>query len=221
MNKVILDEEHYLLKDQELNVEIKKKNITLEIEGNVKINDLISKEDLNLKIILKDNAKLIYNKYNKDVSNINVNIDVSNNTYLSFNQSIYDLIEGEYKIFTNILGNNNNASVNFYGVSNNNGKIKVNATADVKKNIKDNTMLENVRILALNDNNNIIYPNLLVASDEVSINHNATISSLDKDYLFYLNSKGLSKELASKLIVNGFLLSKLDINEEDKENIKF
>jgi len=220
MNKILLDEEYYLLKDQEVDVEITKRNLKLEIEGNVKINDLTSNEDLNLKIILKDNSKLIYNKFNKDVSTINVDIDVSENTYLSFNQSLYNQIEGNYKVFANILGSNNKTYINFYGVSNQNGKILVNATGDVKTNIKNNDMLENIRILSLNDEKNVIYPNLLVASDEVTINHNATISKIDESYLFYLESKGLSKESATKLITNGFILSKLDINEDDKEKIK-
>ena len=221
MNKLLLDEEYYLLKDQEVSVDITKKNLTLEIEGNVKINDLNSKEDLNLNIILKDNAKLIYNKFSKDIATINVNIDVNNNSYCSFNQSLYNQLSGDYKINANILGNDNEVYVNFYGVSNQNGKIKVNATGDVKANIKNNEMLENIRILALNDEENIIYPNLLVSSDEVEINHNATISGINQDYLFYLESKGLSKECATNIITKGFILSKLDINGEEKENIKF
>ena len=221
MNKLLIDKEYMLLKDEEVSIEISKKNVTLEIEGRVKINDFNSKEDLNLNIIVKDNANLIYNKYSNNISSINVKIDVNENSNVSYNQSLYNTIEGDYEVFTNILGSNNNVDVNYYGVTNQNGKIKVNATGDVKKGITNNEMLENVRILALNDEENIIYPNLLVSTDEAIINHNATISGLNKDYLFYLESKGLSKEESAKLIVKGFILSKLNISEEDKENIKF
>ena len=220
MNKLLLDKEYYSFKDEEISIDIIKKNITLEIEGNVKIDDLNSKEDLNLHIILKDNAKLIYNKYSNNISSINVVIDVNNNTTLSYNQSLYNTIEGSYEVFTNILGSNNISDINFYGVSNQKGKIKVNATGDIKSNITNNEMLENVRILALNDEENIIYPNLLVSSDEAIVNHNATISGLNEDYLFYLESKGLSKEESAKLIVKGFILSKLDIDKEEL-NINF
>lgn len=219
MNKIVLDEEYYSLNNQSINVEIKKKNITLEINGEVKINDLTSNEDINLNIILNDNSKLIYNKYNKDLSNEIVNINVKNNTYLSFNQSVYNTLVGNYKIVANIKGNNNKTYINFYGVSNNKGKLVVDATGNVIKNIVNNDMLENIRILSLNNEENIILPNLLVSSDEVSINHNATISSINEDYLFYLTSKGLSKEEASRLITKGFLMNKLDLSEEEKENI--
>ena len=55
----------------------------------------------------------------------------------------------------------------------------------------------------------MIVPNLLVRSDSVNAIHNTTISSVDKDYLFYLNSNGINNEDATKLIVDGFLKSNL------------
>ena len=219
MNKIVLDEDYYSLENKTIDIEIKKKKITLEISGEVKINDLTSKEDIDLNIILNDNAKLIFNKYNKDLSNEKINFVIKNNTYLSFNQSVYNTLEGNFKIFADIKGSNNKTYINFYGVSNEAGKIIVDATGSVEKNIINNDMLENVRILALNDEENIIYPNLLVSSDEVEINHNATISGLNKDYLFYLNSKGISKEEAAKLITKGFLMNKLDLSNEEKQNL--
>ena len=217
MNKIVLDKENYSLNNQELDVKIIKKNITLEINGNVKINDLTSNEDINLNIILNDNSSLIYNKYNKNLAKENINIDIKNNTVLSFNQSVYNELEGSFIINANINGSNNKTDINFYGVTNQYGKIFVSATGNVIKNVKNNDMLENVRILSLNNQENIIEPNLLVSSDEVSINHNATISYLDDDYLFYLNSKGISKEEAARLITKGFLMNKLDLSNEEKE----
>ena len=219
MNKIVLDEEYYSLENKSINIEIKKKNITLDIIGEVRINDLTSKEDINLNIILKDNATLIYNKYNKDLSNEDINIDINNNTYLLFNQSVYNTLEGNFKIKANIKGSNNKTYINFYGVSNEKGKIIVDATGSVDEDINNNDMLENIRILALNEEENIIYPNLLVSSDEVEINHNATISGLDEEYLFYLTSKGISDEEASKLITKGFLMNKLELSNEEKENL--
>ena len=219
MNKIVLDKEYYSLKNEELDVIITKKNITLVVDGDVKINDLSSNEDINLKIVLNDNAKLIYNKFNQDLSLENVEIEVNNNTILDFNQSVYNTLSGNYKIYANILGNDNKTNINFYGVTNEKGNLYVDANAKVKENVANNDMLENVRILALNDEENTILPNLLVSSDEVAINHNATISGVNEDYLFYLNSKGLSNEEATKLIVKGFLMNKLDIDEEEKENI--
>ncbi len=221
MNKIIMDKDYYHLNNEELNIKITKKNITIEIDGKVIINDFDTIEDTNIKLILNDNSNLIYNKFNKDISNINVDIIVNNNTYLEFNESLYETIESICNINTNILGNDNKSIINFYGVTNQKGSINVKATGDINKNITNNDMLENIRILSLNDTNNVIIPNLLVSSDEVNVNHNATISGIDNNYLFYLESKGLNKEEAINLIYKGFLISKLNIKEEEKENIKF
>ena len=219
MNKLLLDEEYYKFCDGELNVVITKKNITIEIDGNVKINDLYSKEDINLKLIINNNSKLIYNKFNKNLCNSNVVIDINNNSNVSFNQSVYNELEGNFKIYANILGSDNNTIINFYGVTNQKGKIVVDATGNVVSDVKNNDMLENVRILSLNEEENIILPNLLVSSNEVSINHNATLSCLDEDYLFYLESKGLTRESASDLIYKGFITCKLDIDDKLKEKL--
>lgn len=221
MNKIVLDKEYYHFNDEEINAIITKKNVTLELDGNIKINDLESKEDINLKLILNDNANVIFNKFNKDIANANIKIIVNNNTNLNFNYSVYNTLESSFKIDANILGNNNNTYINFYGVSNLKGKFVCDVTSSVEKDIFNNDLLENIRILSLNDEQNIILPNLLVSSDNVSINHNATISGLDKDYLFYLESKGLDQEEASKLITRGFIFSKLDLSKDEKEKIKF
>ena len=109
----------------------------------------------------------------------------------------------------NVTGNNNISRINFHGVTENDGVIKNVATSKVDENTKNNEVLENLRIITLNDAENMIVPNLLVRSDGVNAIHNTTISTVPKDYLFYLNSKGINNKEATKLIVDGFLKSNL------------
>lgn len=49
------------------------------------------------------------------------------------------------------------------------------------------------------------YPYMDIMSDQVSIEHEAKVSKISEDQLFYLTSRGLSEEEASSMIVNGFL----------------
>ena len=49
------------------------------------------------------------------------------------------------------------------------------------------------------------YPYMDIKSDDVAIEHEATVSKISDDQLFYLMSRGLSEEEASTMIVNGFL----------------
>jgi Fe-S cluster assembly protein SufB len=49
------------------------------------------------------------------------------------------------------------------------------------------------------------YPYMDIQSDDVSIEHEAQVSKISEEQLFYLMSRGLSEEEASMMIVNGFL----------------
>ncbi|TVP56815.1 MAG: Fe-S cluster assembly protein SufD [Gemmatimonadales bacterium] len=57
-------------------------------------------------------------------------------------------------------------------------------------------------------------PNLEIEADDVRCSHGATVGQLDQDHLFYLMSRGMSREVAERLVVIGFLgevLSKLPL----------
>jgi len=49
------------------------------------------------------------------------------------------------------------------------------------------------------------YPTIRIDNDDVNVGHEATVSKVGEDQLFYLMSHGISEEEASKLIVNGFI----------------
>jgi len=48
-------------------------------------------------------------------------------------------------------------------------------------------------------------PNLEIENNEVSCTHGATMSSIDKEKLFYLSSRGINESTAKKAIIQGFL----------------
>jgi len=49
------------------------------------------------------------------------------------------------------------------------------------------------------------YPTNIILENEVSLEHEATVSKVGEDQLFYLMSRGLSEHEAEAMIVNGFL----------------
>ena len=49
------------------------------------------------------------------------------------------------------------------------------------------------------------YPYIDISEDNSKIEHEATVSKISEDQLFYLMSRGLSEEQASTIIINGFL----------------
>lgn len=212
MNKLLVKEGILSINNSLNDLDIKTNTLTLEISGNVCINDINNNTDLDLKIIMSDGSHLLYNRYNESINKFNLDIEITSNAYVEFNYSLKTLIASNISLNANIAGNNNISHINFHGITDQNGVIKNVATSKVDEATKDNEVLENLRIVTLNDAENMIVPNLLVRSDSVNAIHNTTISTVDKDYLFYLNSKGINKKDATKLIVDGFLKSNLKEN---------
>ncbi|HVW19290.1 MAG TPA: Fe-S cluster assembly protein SufB [Solirubrobacteraceae bacterium] len=49
------------------------------------------------------------------------------------------------------------------------------------------------------------YPTIRIGEDDVNVGHEATVSKVGDEQMFYLQAHGLSEEEAGKLIVNGFI----------------
>lgn len=47
-------------------------------------------------------------------------------------------------------------------------------------------------------------PNLMIATDDVQVSHGASISNIEDEQLFYLESRGISRAQAEQMIVEGF-----------------
>ncbi len=50
-----------------------------------------------------------------------------------------------------------------------------------------------------------VRPNLEIFADDVKASHGATLGQLDKEALFYLTSRGFSKEAAKQYLIQGFI----------------
>jgi Fe-S cluster assembly protein SufB len=55
------------------------------------------------------------------------------------------------------------------------------------------------------DSRSDTYPTIRINEDKVDVGHEATVSKVGEDQLFYLESRGIPEDEASKLIVNGFI----------------
>jgi len=95
----------------------------------------------------------------------------------------------------------------------------VDATLNVCKDTIDNELKEDLKGLELDDGKIQIIPNMLVSSSEVIANHFVSIGNVSDNDLFYLTSKGLSKNNARRLLETGFLISEFN-DSEFKTKIK-
>ena len=80
------------------------------------------------------------------------------------------------------------------------GLVKVYKGAhDVKSNVVCDALLLN------EESRTDTYPYMEIEEEEVSIGHEATVSKVAEDQIFYLQSRGLTQDEAMSMIVNGFI----------------
>lgn len=80
------------------------------------------------------------------------------------------------------------------------GLLKVNKGAE---NVKSNVVCD---ALLLDENSRSdTYPYIEIDAEDVNIGHEASVSKVGEEQLFYLMSRGISEEMATSMIVNGFI----------------
>lgn len=138
-------------------------------------------------------------------------------------------VRGLYLINYSAIANtcflvNHNAShtysnVNFRGVANGNAKAWFNAKAIVNKGIEQIQAYQNNKNIQLSNKAEInTKPELEIFADDVVCTHGATIGQLDKDALFYLQSRGLELHDAQHLLLESFVKSQLTSDDFPFEN---
>lgn len=219
VNKMIIDKEEFIISDYVGNIEINVNKLTLIISGNVVLNEMLNR-NLDLTINLEDNSTLVFNRFgNLSNNETKIVINQGNNTNLELNEAFISDSDSKLVITNNINGNNNKSDIIVRAI----GSSFIKANLNVLKNTINNELKEDLKGLELDNSKISIIPNMLVASSEVSANHFVTIGNVREEDLFYLRSKGLTRNNAINLLKTGFLVSIFkdnDIKELIKETIK-
>ena len=175
--------------------------------------------------VLDDNKKTNY-KYNisedtiiyhfsiNGSSDVEINLDVENVTlYYYYGNINYD--DNTFNIKINHLASNTHSEVFNLGVNVFDNKLSYYVDGIVPKNSNKCICNQDNQIINMNDGKSTICPNLLIDNYDVDSNHAAYIGSFKEDVLFYMMSRGISKDVASRLLLNGFLINSdsIDMNK--------
>lgn len=206
MNNILVDR-IILESNEELVINELKHNV-YDIKENTKvivnINDMVYDY---YEFNLEENSHLVINKLYKGkdgFEEINVNLNgVNSKIDYNFGTLVYD----DQKYVININHNNKNTISNVinHGVVMNDSKLEFIVNAIVKKGNKKSVLNQESKIIVMGENNSIIRPNLFVDEYDVEAIHAATIGRFNKEEIFYLMTKGINKDDAIKLLINGFL----------------
>ncbi len=220
-------------------------NISINKNQNVKIIEHnLSNSQINLNIA--DDANVVYNIINLESSDTKRKINTKNNSTLKMlevnvskisdntlievgsHSNVYVenlcVVDGyDETIDTKIehIGEGSVSKINNIGVALNNANILFDTIGYVKKGIKGCDCRQLSKGVIVGDNSKITTkPILLIDEFDVMAYHGATIGKMSDDELFYLMSRGLSKNEAFLLILDGLINPILDKVEDDKDNIK-
>lgn len=112
---------------------------------------------------------------------------------------------------------NTSSNVELYGVMKKTSKLKAEISSHIVNGAHSAAAHQASRVL--NFDNNVsadISPILLIDENDVAASHACSMGAVDENHLYYLQSRGLSVEAATALIVNGYL-AVLASSFEDEE----
>lgn len=184
-------------------------------------------ENLNVTIInaIENNQLLTRNTYTKVKKDSYLKID---NLYISSNKMsvncLYDVVESNATVniqnaIINDSGVKQDYSLNVkhnvkdssstmftYAVSKNNSILNVDTDGIILKGASNTNLNQKTKGIILDDESQIAAnPILEIDEYDVIASHGASIGAIDDEELYYLMSRGLSKQTSEKLIINGLI----------------
>lgn len=217
INNLVIEEDTELV----FNFNDTSRDIYIVVEDNVCLNivDISFNTSNKINITLKNDSRVIYNKFS-----------INSGDY------IYTLLDGEYSnvVINNSVVNNDNTKMKFviehnntntssnlsnHGVNNSSGTLYFNVDSKINRSASLACADQENKIINLVKGDSKILPNLLVDNYDVSASHSAYISDFDKESMFYLKSRGISDNEARRLLLEGFLIGNLDVDDETKKNL--
>ena len=101
---------------------------------------------------------------------------------------------------------NTSANTHIRGVVQDRAQARVVGTIKVLPGAQQVNSFLTEKLLILSDKARAeVVPNLEIEADEVKCSHAATVGKVDEEQLFYLMSRGLRRDQAEDIIVEGFL----------------
>lgn len=146
-----------------------------------------------------------------DLEEANANVDIIN-LVLLINQASLDSFIDIYHHVDHTTSNLSN-----YAIAKDEAVITLNNNATIKKHAFSSVAHQQTKGLTLSKKTKIIaLPNLYIDEYDVVANHACAIGSISKEDLFYLMSRGLTEQDASKIVVMGYVKPILDHITDEK-----
>ncbi len=101
---------------------------------------------------------------------------------------------------------NTESNVVNHGVNTKDNRLDFRVDGIIPKQASNCLCNQDNKIINLETGKSSIEPNLIIDNYDSIANHAAYIGNFKEDILFYLNSRGISKDNATKMLIKGFLI---------------
>lgn len=162
---------------------------------------------------LKSNSVVIVNKIarnNSDITKVNLNGEKASIKYYS---NIMNYSNNVYSFKINHNASYTESDICNHCVNFTENEFKFLVDASVEKSAVECFCNQDNKIIDMNNGKNYISPNLFVDNDLINANHSAYIGKFKKDVMFYLKSRGINEKDSNLLLIKGFLLEKMNLDE--------
>lgn len=213
--------------DLEINVVVtdtNKMDVFINVLKGVKINicEYITAPNVKIqyKCYLESDSNIEIKKINNTNSIKEYDIVNLNGENASFKRVLKTISKSDEKYDMLVYHNAKNTKSNLinHGVNILDGNLIFNVSTFIPETISGCYANQSNRIINLTDNKCHISPNMYIDCFDVVANHSAFIGTFKDSELFYLQSRGIPVDEATKLLIKGFLISELE--EEQKEKYK-
>ena len=160
---------------------------------------------------------IIYHYSIDSSSCVNINLDKEGvNLYYYYNNINYK--DNEFKIKVNHNKDTTHSEVFNHGVNVNTNKLTYYVDGIVPKKSSKCICNQDNQIINMDNGKSTICPNLLIDNYDVDSNHAAYIGKFKDDIIFYMMSRGISRDTCNRLLLDGFLINSdsIDTNKISK-----
>ena len=198
----IVDGNIYIYKDSEYEIEYIDSD-------NVEINFYINDSRVMIRESSFDNNIRVKNTYN------------INSGYLRVDKFFANIGSGDEEYVININHNCEKtvSYINNKAIALKNSRVSFIVNSRVDKNCIKSILDQNTRIVTMGECDTKIQPNMFIDLDDVEARHGSVVGTFKSDQVFYLMSKGISYNNALKLLIKGYLLSKIEVSQDVRVRI--
>lgn len=171
--------------------------------------------------VLGEYSKLIINKfYYMDDYSETVVCDLNGvQSDILFNLSTMCKEHQKYHIIINHNNKKTISNIYNHGVTFDAGTLDFTIDGKVENGMTDSLLNQDNKIMTMGTGKSVIKPNLFVEENMVEARHGASIGRFNEDEIFYLEARGIPASVGYQLLLKGFLLGILKIDEDTKKEL--